>query len=238
MKTATTALALSALIALLYAPPNCAANPGPSAAVSRSLTESDASGGLKEALAQGVKRSISRLGKPDGFFGDQLVKISMPKKIRRIADAARALGANRQVDDFELSLNRAAEKALPLAANVFADAVREMTVQDALAIVSGDSDAGTQFFRRVTEEKLRAKFLPVVIKATGEVGVTQRYKELMAKSPVSKLLGDKQTVDLDQYVTEKALDGLYYYIGEEEKSIRKNPLTQGSNLLSRVFGAK
>lgn len=238
MKIATAALIMSALCASTFAPLSDAAKPASIVAASKSLTESDASGGLKEALALGVKRSISRLGKPDGFFGDQLVKIALPKQVRRIADAARAVGTNQHVDAFELSLNRAAEKAVPLAADVFADAVREMTVQDAIAIVRGDSDAGTQFFRRATEEKLRAKFLPVVMKTTGEAGVTQRYKELTGKSAVGKLLGNRQGIDLDQYVTEKALDGLYYYIGEEEKSIRQNPVSQGTSLLSRVFGGK
>jgi Protein of unknown function (DUF4197) len=230
---------LMALLSIfaLNTTPVFAATPSVSASA-KSVTEADASGGIKEALALGVKRSIARLGKTDGFFGDQLVRIAMPKKVRRLADAARALGANAQVDAFELSLNRAAEKAMPLAADVFADAVRQMTVQDAFAIVRGDSDAGTQFFRRVTEEKLREKFLPVVSRATSEVGVTQRYKELTAKSAISKLLGDRQDINLDQYVTEKSLDGLYYYIGEEEKSIRKNPLQQGTNLLRRVFGGK
>jgi hypothetical protein len=215
-------------------------NPGyaKAAVAAAAVTETEASGGIKSALAQGVKTAIGRLGKTDGFFADQLVRIALPKKVQRLADAARALGAGSKVDAFELSLNRAAEKAVPLAADVFADAVKQLSVQDALSIVRGDADAGTQFFRRVTEEKLREKFLPVVSKATSEVGVTQRYKELTGKSAVSKLFGKQDDVNLDQYVTNKALDGLYFYVADEEKKIRSNPMQQGTNLLRRVFGGK
>lgn len=203
------------------------------------LSEGDASAGIKESLAQGVSASIKRLGTSDGFLKDQVVRIGVPKSMRKMADAASKLGAGKYVEDFETSMNRAAEKAVPAAADIFADAIRQMTVQDAIAIVRGDADAGTQYFRRVTRDKLRSSFLPIVSKATGETGVTDKYKKLSKQSGgLDNLLGGGKSLDLDGYVTDKAMDGLYYYIGEQEKSIRKNPLGSGSALLGRVFGSK
>jgi hypothetical protein len=204
--------------------------------VERRLSQSDAAGGIRESLAAGVKSAITQLGKPDGFFADQAVKILLPKNVQKLADTARKLGAGRYVDDLEVSMNRAAEKAVPAAADVFAGAVKQMTVQDALSIVSGTDDAGTQYFRRVTSEQVRAKFLPIVAQATGETGVTQKYKTLNQKGGgLGKLLGGGQSVDLDSYITDKAMDGLYFYIAQKERDIRKNPLQQGSDLLRRVF---
>jgi hypothetical protein len=194
------------------------------------LTEGDASAGIKEALARGVSSSIKQLGTQDGFLKDQVVRIAVPKSMRK-------LGADKYVEEFETSMNRAAEKAVPAAADIFADAIRQMTVQDALSIVGGEPDAGTQYFRRVTSDKLRASFLPIVGKATSETGVTDKYKKLSKKSGgLDQLLGGGSSVDLDGYVTDKAMDGLFHYIGEQEKSIRKNPLATGSSLLGRVFG--
>ena len=201
------------------------------------ISQTEAAVGIKEAMAQGVKRAITQLGREDGFNNDPVVRILVPKQMRKIADMARQLGAGKKVDQFELSMNRAAEKAIPAAADIFADAVRQMTVQDAINIVRGDEDAGTQFFRRVTEDKLRAKFMPIVADATVKTGVTKRYKEMSGKnSGITKLLGGGESIDLDRYVTDKSMDGLYHYAAEQEKDIRKNPLKQSSNLLRKVFG--
>jgi len=167
------------------------------------------------------------------------VRIAVPKSMRKMADAASKLGAGKYVEEFEISMNRAAEKAVPAAADIFAQAIRQMTVQDALSIVRGEPDAGTQYFRRVTEDKLRSSFLPIVSKATGETGVTDKYKTLSKKSGgLDKLLGGGKSMDLDAYVTDQAMDGLFYYISDQEKAIRKNPLSTGSALLGRVFGRK
>ena len=201
------------------------------------VSESDASAGIKESLAQGVSASIKRLGTTDGFLKDQVVRIAVPKSMRTLADTASKLGAGKYVDEFETSMNRAAEKAVPAAADIFADAIRQMTVKDALGIVRGEPDAGTQYFRRVTEDKLRDSFLPIVSKATGETGVTKSYKKLSKKGGgLGGLMGGGESMDLDGYVTDKAMDGLFYYIAEQEKSIRKNPMATGSALLGRVFG--
>ena len=201
------------------------------------ISQTEAAGGIKEALALGVKRAITQLGREDGFNNDPVVRILVPKQMRRIADTARQLGAGKKVDQFELSMNRAAEKAIPAAADIFADAVRQMTVQDAINIVRGEEDAGTQFFRRVTEEKLRTKFMPIVADATAKTGVTKRYKEMSGKnSGITKLLGGGESIDLDRYITDKSMDGLYHYVAEQEKDIRKNPMKRSSDLLRKVFG--
>lgn len=202
------------------------------------ISEADASAGIKESLAQGVSASIKRLGTTDGFLKDQVVRIAVPKSMRKMTDAASKLGAGKYVEEFETSMNRAAEKAVPAAADIFADAIRQMTVKDALNIVRGEPDAGTQYFRKVTEDKLRGSFQPIVSKATSETGVTDKYKKLSKKSGgMDKLMGGGESLDLDGYVTDKAMDGLFYYIADQEKTIRKNPLGTGSALLGRVFGS-
>jgi hypothetical protein len=202
-----------------------------------SLRQDDAANGLKEALAQGVKRAITQLGRRDGFEGNPVVRILVPKKLRGLTDTARRLGAGSKVDEFELSMNRAAEQAVPVAADVFANAVRQMSVRDAVDIVRGADDAGTQYFRRVTEDSLRAKFQPIVAKATDQAGVTQRYKSLVGKNAgIGNLLGGGQPMDLDAYVTDEAMDGLFHVVAEQERDIRRNPAQRTTALLRRVFG--
>jgi hypothetical protein len=201
------------------------------------LSSTDAASGIKETMSQGVKAAILQLGRQDGFLNDQAVKILLPKNLQKLADTARKLGASKYVDELEVSMNRAAEKAIPAAADIFADAVKQMTVTDALNIVRGGDDAGTQFFRKATASTLQAKFLPIVANATADSGVAKRYKALNKKAGgLSQILGGGAAPpDLDTYITEKAMDGLYYYIAEKERAIRKNPLQQGSDLLRRVF---
>jgi hypothetical protein len=207
------------------------------------LNERDASGGIKEALAQGVDRAVRQLGKPDGFFRDQAVKILVPEKIRKLADVARQLAAGKKVDAFELSMNRAAEKAVPLAANILADSVRQMTLQDAIGLVRGGETSATDFFRRTTEQKLYDTFLPIVAKQTAEVGVTKKYKDFSKKAGgnalAGALLGGGSNVttsaDLDDYVTRETIDGLFHVIAEQEKQIRNNPASRTTDLLRRVF---
>lgn len=202
------------------------------------VSADDATAGMKEALAQGVQKAIAQLGREDGFLGDAAVRIAAPKKLRKVVDAARKLGAGAAVDEFERSMNRAAEKAVPLAADIVADAVRAMTVDDAIAIVRGEPDAATRYFRKATGERLQAAFLPVVSDATAQSGVAKRYQALMDKSGgLGGLLG-QDDVDLNRYVTGKAMDGLFHYVAEQEKAIRANPMQQGSDLLRRVFGQR
>ncbi len=208
-----------------------------------SLTERDAAGGIREALAQGVDRAVRQLGKEDGFFRDQAVKILVPEKLRRIADLARQLGAGKKVDAFELSMNRAAEKAVPLAAGILADAVRQMTLQDAIGLVRGGETSATDFFRRTSEQKLYDAFLPIVAKQTASVGVTQKYKDFTKKAGGNALAGallggdgkGMNGADLDDYVTRRTIDGLFHVIAEQERQIRRNPASRTTELLRRVF---
>ncbi|HEU0152479.1 MAG TPA: DUF4197 domain-containing protein [Arenimonas sp.] len=203
------------------------------------VTEQDAAGGIREAMAQGVQRAVLQLGQRDGFYGDERLRIRAPGQLRKLTDTARQLGAGKQVDAFELSMNRAAEEAVPLAADVFADAVREMTVRDALDIVRGEPDAGTRFFRRVTEDRLRAEFLPIVSEATAEAGVTQRYKAVVGRnSGLINALGGGEAVDLDRYVTDEALDALFEVVAEQEREIREDPAQRSTELLRKVFGSR
>lgn len=206
-----------------------------------SLSQNDAAGGIKEALAKGVERAINQLGKPDGFFQDQTVKILVPKKVRKVADLARQMGAGQQVDAFELSMNRAAEKAVPAAATILGDAVRGMSMEDALGLVRGGDTAATDFFRASSEEKLYSAFLPIVSKQTAATGVTQKYKSLtgsISNNPLgATLLGNAtKSGDLDGYVTDKAIDGLFTVIAAQEQDIRNNPAARTTGLLKKVFG--
>ena len=206
------------------------------------VSENDAAGGIKEALAQGVDRAVRQLGTQDGFFRDQAVKILVPKDLRKMADLARTLGAGKRVDAFELSMNRAAEQAVPKAAGILGDAVRQMTLQDAIGLVRGGETSATDFFRRVSEEKLYAAFRPIVEEQTTKVGVTKKYKDMVKKAGGSglgaALLGgdNSQAADLDDYVTREAIDGLFHVIAEQEKQIRRNPASRTTELLRRVFG--
>jgi hypothetical protein len=207
-----------------------------SSAPASGVSERDASSGVKEALAQGVKSSITKLGTTDGFLKDQAVKVLVPKKLRKLTDTARQLGAGKYVDQFELSMNRAAEQAVPATADIFADAIRALTVRDAIAIVRGEPDAATRYFRRSSGDKLKAAMLPIVAKATAQTGVTQKFKTLSQKSGgLLGSLGGNEAIDLDQYVTDRALDGLFFYVASKEREIRQNPLKAGSDLLARVF---
>ena len=203
-------------------------------------------GGLKEALGKGVEHAVASLGRPNGFLTNLNVKITMPAKLQSVEKGLRAVGQGQLVDEFISSMNRAAEQAVPTAAAVFGDSIRLMSVTDATGILSGTNDAATQYFRRTTQTNLHAKFYPLVQKATDEVGVTSRYKQMMGKFSTAGsfggLFGNKspaklETADIDSYVTDKAMDGLFKMVAEEEKNIRANPVARTSDLLKKVFGA-
>ena len=191
--------------------------------------------GIKEALAVGTERAVKSLSQVNGYFGNDAVKILMPPSIQKVADVARMAGFQKQVDEFILSMNRAAEAAAPAAARYFGDAIRDMTLEDVRGILTGGDTAATEFFRRKTHDKLYAAFRPVVSKKVGEVGATRAYKDMMGRYEGLPLMG-KQSLDLDDYVTNKSLDGLFYMVGEEEKKIRTNPVARTTDLLKAVFG--
>jgi hypothetical protein len=159
----------------------------------------------------------------------------MPSSIQKVADVARMAGYQKQVDAFILSMNRAAEAAAPLASRYFGDAIRDMSLEDVRGILTGGDTAATEFFRGKTHDKLYAAFKPTVSQKVSEVGATRAYKNMMGRYESVPLVS-KQSLDLDDYVTNKSLDGLFYMVGEEEKKIRTNPAARTTDLLRTVFG--
>lgn len=206
----------------------------PGASVGASDDKTNAAG-IREALAVGTERAVKNLAQVDGYFGNEAVKILVPPSIRKVTDVARMAGFQKQVDEFTLSMNRAAEAAAPLAARHFADAIRAMTLEDVRSILTGGDTAATEFFRRKTNDTLYAAFKPVVAQKVGEVGATRAYRDMMGRYESTPLVS-KQSLDLDDFVTRKALDGLFVMIGEEERRIRSNPAARTTELLKAVFG--
>lgn len=210
------------------------------------LSQDQVVNGLKEALGKGVERAVASLGRTNGFLTNMNVKISMPAKLQSVEKGLRVAGQGKLVDDFITSMNRAAEQAVPTAAVVFGDSIEQMSIADAKGILGGTNDAATQFFRRTTQTNLHAKFYALVQKATDSVGVTASYKQMMGKFTTADsfggLFGSKSPVkldaaDIDSYVTDRAMDGLFKVVAEEEKSIRANPVARTSDLLQKVFGS-
>lgn len=204
---------------------------------SRNVSDTEISGGLKEALTKGVRFAVNSLGRQDGFLKNARVKIPLPKNLQRVERGLRIAGQGRTVDEFVTSMNRAAEKAVPVAIDVFVDSIKQMTFDDARQILfSGRDDAATQFFKRTSEEALRGKFRPIVEDLTESVGVTQKYKTMIGKYGFAAQLLGKDATDIDGYVTQKALDGLFLLVADEERKIRKDPIGRTTSLLRKVFG--
>jgi hypothetical protein len=202
------------------------------------ISDSQIVGGLKEALIQGVRRSVNELGREDGFFKNPRVKIPLPKNLQKVEKTLRFAGQGRKVDEFVEAMNRAAEKAVPEATDIFLDSIRQMTFDDARKILfSGKDDAATEFFRRTSEERLRQRFRPIVENFTSEVGVTEQYKALFTKYGFLGRVVGEDASDIDGYVTQKALDGLFLLIAEEERKIRRDPIGRTTDLLRVVFGS-
>ncbi len=201
------------------------------------VSDGEIAGGLKEALSKGVSTAIKSLGKENGFLGNVRVRIPLPKSLQKVEKVVRVAGQGKAVDEFVASMNHAAEKAVPVAVDVFVDAIKKMTFDDARQILfSGKDDSATQFFRKNSEETLREKFRPIVEEFTEKTGVTQKYKAMIGKAGFTAQFLGKDATDLDGYVTQKALDGLFLLIADEEKKIRKDPLGRTTSLLRKVFG--
>jgi len=226
---------------------------GSNSSLGNNLPDSDIASGLKEALAKGTTNAINSLGRDGGFWNNSKVRIPLPGKLEQAGKLAKQLGQGAKVDAFEMSMNRAAEKAVPQVAQIFGDAIRKMTLSDARGILAGGDHAATDFFRRVAGDALTARIHPIVAKATDSVGVTQKYKAFTAGSGGGALggalgslgsLGGHQSnkggspLDLDNYVTAKTLDGLFTEIGDQEQSIRHNPGARTTDLLKKVFGGR
>jgi hypothetical protein len=210
---------------------------GSAAAVSiDQLTGAEANAGLKAALDQGVASAVAGLGKTDGFWGNPKVRIPLPENLQRAKSAMKLMGKGREVDELERAINRAAEEAVPQSKQLLTSAVKAMTVEDAKRILTGGDDSVTQFFKSKTAPQLTERFLPVVTKVTAKSGLAQQYNALAGQAAQFGLVkADEATIE--RYVTQKALDGLYTMIGEEERRIRANPVAAGSDVVRRVFGA-
>ncbi|MGE5492371.1 MAG: DUF4197 domain-containing protein [Actinomycetota bacterium] len=200
------------------------------------VSNSEASSGLKEALAKGADFAVSNLGKDNGFLGNPKVKIPLPESLHTAEKAMRAVGMGKQADELVVTMNHAAEQAVAQAKPVLMDSIKKMTLQDAKNILTGGDDAVTQYFRRTSSEQLTQKFMPIVKASTKKVQLADKYNKFAGKAANFGLVS-KEDADLDTYVTHKAMDGLFLMIAEEEKNIRQNPVAAGSALLKKVFGA-
>jgi hypothetical protein len=200
------------------------------------FTNSEMASGLKDALTQGAQAAVKQLGKTDGFLQNPKVKIPLPDNLKKVEKALRFAGMGKEADELVLTMNRAAEAAVPEAQTLLVDAVKKMTVTDAKDIITGGDDAATQYFRKSTQTQLTDKFLPIVKEATDKVGLAQQYNDLAATGAKFGLIGD-QDAKIENYVTKKALDGLYLIIGEQERALRKDPVSATSSLVQKIFGA-
>ncbi len=200
------------------------------------LSTKDTSSGLKEALLRGADLAVSQLGKADGFMGDARVRIPLPDSLRAAEKMMRRFGMKKQTDELIETMNRAAESAVVEAKPILLDAVRNMGFNDAKGILTGGDDAATQYFKRTTSGAIGERFLPIVKQATARVQLADQYNRYAGQAARLGLL-DEQNANLDRYVTQKALDGLFLMIAEQEKAIRKDPIGTGSKLLQTVFGA-
>ena len=201
-----------------------------------SISNKDATSGLRAALEKGAGAAVDLLGRQDGFFGNQKVKIPLPESIGKVDKLMHNLGMGRYSDELVLTMNRAAEAAMPEARPLLIDAVKKMSLQDAKGILTGGQDSATQYFKRSTSDQLRTRFLPIVKRATAKLKLAEQYNQYAEKG-VKFGLVKKEDANLDGYVTQKALDGLFVMVAEQEKKIRDNPAQAASSIISKVFGA-
>jgi hypothetical protein len=206
-------------------------------ATSSGLDEETIISGLKEALEVGTGNAVNDVSKINGYYRNEFIKILMPEKIKKVADIMVRFGFEKEVNTFVKSMNRAAEKAAPEAVSIFVDSIKAMTFTDAKQILDGGDTAATDYFQRKTTQRLFGAFKPIISSAMNDVGVTKNYKKMMKQYETLPLM-ERVTVDLDKYVTDKALAGLFYMVGEEEKKIRKDPAARVTELLQKVFGGK
>src|SRR5437870_857387 len=200
------------------------------------ISNREAINGLKEALIRGGHAAVARLGVENGFFRNDRVKIALPPSLRRVEAVMRSIGMDRQADDLVLRMNRAAEAAVPEARTLLVDAVKKMSVQDAKGVLTGGDDAATQYFKRTTTEPLAKRFLPIVKRAMAKVKAAEEYNEIAASGAKFGLVKEEDA-NLEDYVTRRALDGLFVTIAGEEKKIRQDPAGAASAIVKKVFGA-
>ena len=201
-----------------------------------SISNTDAASGLRQALTDGSAAAVAKLGIENGFFANPQVKIPLPPVLSKVEGAMRTFGMKKQADDLILSMNRAAEAAVPEAKQLLVDAAKRMSLQDAKGILAGGQTSVTDYFRRTTSAQLTQRFLPIVKDATDRVGLAQQYNSLAGQAATYGLVNKDQST-IEGYVTQKSLDGLYFMIGEQEKAFRSNPLGATSDIVRKVFGA-
>jgi Protein of unknown function (DUF4197) len=200
-----------------------------------SLSNEEIISGLKEALVKGSQSAVNLLGKEDGFLKHPQLKIPMPEKLQTVESGLRKLGQDEVADQFVLSMNRAAEEATPKAITILKNIIKSMSVEDAVGILKGSDNAATEYLKEKGSGQLQQQFLPIVKQATNRVGVTENYKALIDNLGVMSEFIDIESLDLDKYVTNKAIDGLFTLVANEEKLIRDNPAARTTDLLRKVF---
>ena len=201
------------------------------------LSDAKIGSGLQEALKVGTENAVLQTGTVDGFLMNKAIKILMPRPLQSIEQPLRLVGYGPQIDEFIVSMNRAAEKAVPFAKEIFWDAIGQMTFDDARKILNGSDTAATDYFKAKTSKKLHTAFRPPVETVMADVGVTRQYNDLIGKyksAPFAKSV----SFDINQYVTEKATDGIFFVVGQEERKIRTNPAARATDLLKEVFGGR
>ncbi len=199
------------------------------------LSQGDAASGLKQALNQGAKAAVAQLGRPGGFSSDPQVRIGLPGKLGKAARTMKLMGTGAQVEQLEASMNQAAEAAVPQAQALLLQAVQNMTLQDAKAILAGPQDSATRYLDKSSREQLRSRFLPIVRQATQQVGLAQQYNAFAGQAASFGVI-DAQSAQIENYVTEQALNGLFKIIAEQEAGIRRNPAQAAGSLARKVFG--
>tara|TARA_R110000787_G_C13428612_1_gene445429 strand:+ start:1606 stop:2355 length:750 start_codon:yes stop_codon:yes gene_type:complete len=192
--------------------------------------------GLKEALEVGTRKAVENVSKEGGYLNNPEIRIPLPPRVQQAAGLMRQLGLNKMADDFEQSINRAAEKAAPQATSIMIDAIRSMSIDDARNILNGESDAATRFFEDRTRGKLAGLFEPIIDTSLNEVGATRYYNQLDDKLSSVPVVGQELDMDLQDYVTDQALNGLFVMLAQEEQKIRDNPAARTSEILQQVFG--
>lgn len=201
------------------------------------LSDTEIVNGLKEALQIGTGKAVQAVSKVDGYYKNPKIRIPLPETVQKTEKVLRAVGYGSKLDEFELSMNRAAEKAAPEAKGLFLGAIEQMTFTDAKKILNGRENEATLYFKEKTSPRLREVSKPIVHEAMGEVGVTKSYQDLEQTARSVPFAGSF-AFDLDQYVTDRALDGLFLMVAEEEKKIREDPVARTTDLLKKVFGSR
>jgi hypothetical protein len=200
------------------------------------ISTGDASAGVKEALSKGADYAVASLGKDGGFLNNSKVKIPLPGYLQKAESGLRMFGLGKQADELTNTMNHAAEQAVAEAKPILTDSIKKMSVQDAKGILTGGEDSVTQYFKRTSTDQLTQKFKPIVQASTKKLQLAEQYNSFAGKAASAGLV-DKKDADIDAYVTQKAMDGLFLMIAEEEKKLRSNPVGAGSDLLKKVFGA-